>query len=229
MSIKDKYFVQAITKDDYEMWLLKKHYAKRIPCIMLSYGLYSQDKSLQGVCTFGPPAKLMNNGHCIFDGKLAMQTYELNRLVLSDNLGKNVLSFFVGCCLRSLKKPTCIVSYSDMEQGHHGYIYQATNWIYTGITEQTGGYTYWFDGNWQHPRTTVSKYGTREHDAIIKKFPDVKFKKMPRKHRYFQFLGDRNHRKKMLMFIKYPILPYPKGENKRYDASYEPQTQDLLF
>lgn len=229
MSIKDDYFVQAITKDDYEMWLLKKHYAKRIPCIMFAYGLYTKNKVLRGICTFGPPAKLMNNGYCIFNGNFPTQTYELNRLVVSEGIVKNALSWFVSQCLCLLNKPSCVVSYSDIEQGHHGYIYQATNWIYTGITEQTGGYTYFFDGNWQHPRTTVSRYGTREHAIIIKKFPNVKYKKMPRKHRYFQFLGTKKQQKEMRAKLKYHVFAYPKGENKRYDASYEPETQDLLF
>jgi hypothetical protein len=29
--------------------------------------------------------------------------------------------------------------------------------------------------------------------------------------------------------LKYKILPYPKGDNKRYDASYSPDVQGLLF
>ncbi len=29
-----------------------------------------------------------------------------------------------------------IVSYADTSQNHHGYIYQATNWIYTGLTKK---------------------------------------------------------------------------------------------
>jgi len=33
----------------------------------------------------------------------------------------------------------------------------------------------------------------------------------------------------MLKNLKYEIKPYPKGENKRYDASYKPKTQMKLF
>ena len=29
--------------------------------------------------------------------------------------------------------------------------------------------------------------------------------------------------------LQLEILPYPKGDNKRYDSSYKPQTQELLF
>ena len=228
MSIKDKYEVRQIQKEETYPWILKKHYAKRKPPISFSFGLYKEN-ILEGICTFGPPAKLMNSGFCIFDGQLSIPTYELNRLVISERLGKNVLSFFVGNLLRLIKESCCIVSYSDIDQGHHGYIYQATNWIYTGETEQTGGYTYFFDNDWQHPRTTVSRFGSREHSKIIQMFPDIEFKKVSKKYRYFKFIGTKKEVKKMNKLLKYDILPYPKGDNKRYDANYTPDVQGLLF
>ena len=51
----------------------------------------------------------------------------------------------------------------------------------------------------------------------------------PRKHRYFYFLGNKTQKKQMLNNLKYKIMPYPKGENKRYDASYKPTVQTKLF
>ncbi|MFA6071633.1 MAG: hypothetical protein WC810_23910, partial [Janthinobacterium sp.] len=156
------YFVIPIKAQETYDWLLHKHYAKRIPSISFAFGLYDSEKILQGVCTFGTPCKLMNDGYCIFNGDLAMQTFELNRLVINETNKKNLLSFFVSRCLELMPKPSCIVSYADIGENHHGYIYQATNWLYTGVTDQTGGYTYYFDGDWQHPRTTVSRFGTRE-------------------------------------------------------------------
>lgn len=209
-------------------WLLKKHYAKRIPSISYAFGLYDCEKVLQGVATFGTPCKLMNDGNCIFRN-YNVRTLELNRLVISENLPKNSLSFFVSKCLNLLPRPLCVVSYSDIGQNHHGYIYQATNWLYTGITEQTGGYTYWIDNDWQHPRTTVSLFGTREHKRILQLYPDIEFQKVSRKHRYFMFLGNKQEKAEMLQNLNYPIYPYPKGENQRYDASYKPDVQGLLI
>jgi len=57
---------------------------------------------------------------------------ELNRLVIDEGSKKNVLSFFVSQTLKKLPCPNVVVSYADTSQNHHGYIYQATNWIYTG-------------------------------------------------------------------------------------------------
>jgi len=33
-----------------------------------------------------------------------------------------------------------VVSYADTSQNHHGYIYQATNWIYTGLSAKRPDY-----------------------------------------------------------------------------------------
>jgi len=230
--IKDIYSVKAIDRYQYKEWLLHKHYAKRIPPINYAFGLFrNSDNTLCGVCTFGTPCKLMNDGKCIFNDGLTVKTYELNRLVINDGMEKNALSYFVSSCLKSLLpfSPMCVVSYADIGESHHGYIYQATNWIYSGITEQTGGYTYYFDGDWQHPRTTVARFGTREHSKILASYPDIEYKKVSRKHRYFFFLGSRKDTKEMLAKLKYQILPYPKGDNKRYDSSYSPVIQEMLF
>jgi hypothetical protein len=67
-------------------------------------------------------------------------------LIVEDNLPKNSLSFFVSSCLkelhRELKEPLCIISYSDPNAGHHGYIYQATNWLYTGESNPKKKYVF---------------------------------------------------------------------------------------
>lgn len=223
-----QYKVLGIPKDKSYDWILKKHYAHRIPNIQFCFGLYN-NQTLKGICTFGTPCKLMNDGYCIFDGNLNVPTYELNRLVINEPHNKNDLSYFVSKAIIQMPKYCCLVSYSDIGELHHGYIYQATNWIYTGITEQTGGYTYWIDNDWQHPRTTVALFGTREHAEIIKRFPNIEYQRVSRKHRYFYFRGNKNQIKNMKSNLKYSIFPYPKGNNKRYDASYEPITQGLLI
>lgn len=49
------------------------------------------------------------------------------------------------------------------------------------------------------------------------------------KHRYFYFVGSKNQKKTMLKNLKYKQEPYPKGDNKRYDASFKPGIQLRLF
>jgi len=219
--------VTSIPKEQTYDWLLHKHYAKRIPSISYAFGLYDGNKQLQGVCTFGTPPRMLNSGHGCFGDALPINTYELNRLVVNGDLPKNCLSYFVSSCLKYIDKPACIVSYADASHGHHGYIYQATNWIYTGITAMEKIYIDKETGTTIHPRTVVSLFGSRE-EASLPKHIEVS-KETSGKHRYFKFLGNKRQIKKMNDCFKYPILSYPKGDNKRYDASYQPNVQQTLF
>lgn len=138
MSVKDKYKVLSVNSNVCSDWLLYKHYAKRIPQIIYSFGLY-EGKYLIGVCTFGkPPSSNLAESICGKD--YADIVLELNRLVVNDNLEKNVLSYFVSSCIKMLPKPSIVVSFSDANMGHHGYIYQSCNFIYTGKSNNTKQY-----------------------------------------------------------------------------------------
>lgn len=211
--MNDIYMVDFITYDDCKDWLLYKHYAKRIPSISFSFGLF-KDKKIVGVCTFGMPPNYIE-----MEAWKPYNILELNRLVINDELEKNSLSFFVSRCIKKLNKPVVLISYSDFRQGHHGYIYQATNWIYTGI----GG-----DGQ----NIYIMKDGTERHqrhgDKIDKK-NILRIEKTTGKARYYYFLGSKKDIKIMKEKLRFDILPYPKGDNKRYDSSYEPDIQQRLF
>ena len=60
----NNYSVISIKAKETYDWLLYKHYAKRIPSISYSFGLY-HNKILEGVCTFGkPPSPALCVGVC---------------------------------------------------------------------------------------------------------------------------------------------------------------------
>ena len=137
-----------------------------------------------------------------------------------------------------LPKPMVIVSFADTSMGHHGYIYQATNWLYTGLSAPFKDYM--VRGFEYLHHTSVmdmvgrsdGKKGHLDKVKLLKeKFGEenVYMIDRPRKHRYFYFLGSKTERKKMMKALAYPILPYPKEDNKRYDASYQPAKEQLLF
>ena len=213
MSIKDKYQVESIGSRETYDWLLNKHYAKRIPSISYAFGLFC-NKILIGVCTFGSPA---SHSLCIgICGEgYSDKVIELNRLCLNDHDIKNLTSYFLSNCLKLIPKSLVIVSYADTLQNHHGYIYQATNWLYTGMTKE---------------RTDISTEDGK-HSRHYNKNADYSINRKIRssKHRYVYFTGTKKLKKQMLSNLKYEIMPYPKGKNKRYDASYKPTIQTKLF
>lgn len=63
-----------------------------------------------------------------------MKTIELNRLVANDGHPRNMISFFMAKTWDWLPTPSALVAYADPEAGHVGFVYQATNWLYTGMT-----------------------------------------------------------------------------------------------
>lgn len=236
MSIKDSYKVESIDSYLCKDWLLHKHYAKRIPSISYSFGLF-KDKILLGIVTYGRPMSSPLIRTC-FNGYYQDNFIELNRLVIDDNTEKNCLSYLVSQSLKMLPKPMVVVSYADSSQNHHGYIYQATNWYYSGLSEKFNDYM--VKGyEHKHPSTILEMIGRREDldksvnrvDELKKRFgsDNVYMVERAQKHRYFYFLGSKKEINDMISKIKYPKCNYPKGDNIRYDSSYKPVTQIKLF
>jgi len=219
------YEVKSIDYQDCKEWFLKKHYARRIPPIEFCFGLYDQD-ILVGVCSYGTPVSSVLRE--LFP---SYKLYELNRLVVSDGLPKNSLSYFVSKTIDFIPKPSVLVSYADTSQNHNGYIYQATNWIYTGLSAKFMDYMV---KGMEHLHGAsvfdLSRGQENRVEWLREKYGDKLYmKERPRKHRYFYFVGDKRDKKKMIKELPYEIQPYPKGENKRYDASYQPTTQIKLL
>lgn len=218
--------VKQIPKSDAIPYLLYRHYARRKCPMTYCYGLFKDD-NLIGVCVFGTSANRNNNK--IGDFK----TIELNRLFVEDNSGKNTLSFFVSKCLKMLPSPLIVLSYADPNNGHHGYIYQATNWIYLGQGHRqdgkrdTGVTQFIKNGKTYHSKTISEMFGSSSKEVAERNGFSRLF--LPPKHKYCFLIGSKKDKKRMLAQIKYPILPYPKGDNSNYDTGSFIVNQNKLF
>lgn len=221
MSIKNKYRVQSVNISTVKEWFLKKHYAKRLPMCSYCFSLLNEKNLVVGVCTFGQTPSIQLN-YSLSDNKF--NVLELNRLITNDDLDKNATSYFVGKCLKLLPKPLIIVSFADTTKNHHGYIYQATNWIYTGLNAERYEWKSKSKPN-LHYRNIAERYIGIDKNEV----EDLYKQQLSRKHRYVYFLGNRKQNKEMLNGLKYNIENYPKGDNKNYDASYQPSVQTTMF
>jgi hypothetical protein len=112
---------------------------------------------------------LPNNEHGVarrFDLNAWRGNYEITRVVAHPSAPKNTASRAVAAILHVLRGEGVqwMYSYSDTGQGHHGGIYQALNAVYVGISAACPGYT--IDGEPIHPRSVVSRFGTRAWPAV---------------------------------------------------------------
>lgn len=197
--------VRRITYNDCKNFILNIHYARRMPCIQYAFGLFDGDyPDPVGCVTYGQPASpSLCKG--IAGEANRKHVVELNRLVLYPEYnGQNYASYLVSHSLKLLPEGTFVVSYADWGGGwgHVGYVYQATNWIYTGLTK---------------PRTDIySESGHSRHYANDEKRRQIR----TAKHRYVFLVGNRRMRKQMLKQLRYPIINvYPKGDSRHYSIN----------
>jgi len=219
--------VSPIPSKEAEPWLLVRHYAKRKCPISYAFGAF-RNNELIGIVTFGTPASsTLRKG--IAGNEWMESVLELNRLCCLSE--KNTASILVGRALRLLPKPSIIVSYADTAQGHIGYVYQATNFIYTGLSAKR---TDWKIKGKEHLHgATIADESRGQIDRakwMREKYgDDFYLEQRSRKHRYIYLCGNLRQRSKMRSALMYFEEPYPKGETRRYDASGEIQTQSTLF
>lgn len=197
--------VRRISYAETKPFLLNIHYARRMPCITDAFGLFVSGEMV-GVVTYGVPA---SRPLCI--GLAGVENekkvLELNRLCIKPELnggGRNYASFLVSHSLKMLPNGTFVVSYADTAWTHVGYVYQACNFLYTGMSAKRKD-TY--QPNGLHPRA----YDKNNHSE--------KFQTRSQKHRYVYLVGDKRTRKRMRAQLKYPVYDkYPKGDEQHYDV-----------
>jgi len=198
MSIKDNYYIKQIPYKLAIDIIIEKHYLHRKASCVFAFGLFEiLTDNLVGVIIYGIPAS-PNVCRGICGREEELNVYELTRLWVDDKVPKNGESFLIGNTIKLLDREI-IVSYSEPEQGHVGYVYQATNWIYTGLTAKRTNRVK-IDGS-------TIKHNRHAHEDK----EDTMLVDRPRKHRYIYFNCNGKRRKnELLQKLKYNICSYPK-------------------
>jgi len=200
--------IRPISRKECEPFILGIHYAKRFPSITYAFGMF-QNNELIGIVTYGtPPSSTLRRG--VAGDDYIDKILELNRLVLKYNR-KNEASRLIGKSLKMLPE-SVVVSFADTEQGHVGYVYQACNFMYTGLSAKR---TDWKIKGKEHlhGQTIADEFRGIENraEAIRQKYgDDFYLKERSRKHRYVYIVGSKTFKKKALKSLKYDIMNYPK-------------------
>lgn len=186
--------------------VVKNHYLHRTAPCSHAFGLFRGEK-LVGVITYGVScSSTLLKGIC--GPEESKNVYELTRLWIEDDQPKNSASFFIGRTIKKLDKEI-IVSFAEIQQGHVGYVYQASNFHYCGLSAKfrdpkVRGLEHQHHATYAHGMTMKEvreKYGEE----------NVYYVDRPRKHRYVYFNAKGKRKKDLKEKLRYEILPYPKG------------------
>jgi len=185
--------------------VVARHYLHRVAPVSHAFGLFLPDFiEPLGVVTYGvSPSSTLLRGICGDEEK--QNVYELNRLWVDDRLQKNAESFLVARSMKFLDKEI-IVSFADTGQNHLGIIYQACNFLYTGLSSKFKDPK--IEGIEGHHATYA--HGMTNEQVIEKFGSKVSFVERTRKHRYIYFRAKGARRRELLSKLRYPVLPYPK-------------------
>ena len=194
--------IKKINKNECREILQKYHYLSKINKGFrtgYNFGLTQNDK-IVGVCIFhSPSAPETFNGCFGVNRDNQDDLFELGRLCIFPQIQKkNVLSWFIARSIKALRNETnvrAILSYADSEF-HNGYIYQATNFGYYGLTNRKSDF--WFE----NADGTFTK-----HQRGPVKGRKGEWRPRAQKHRYM-LIYDKT------LSCKWEKTNYPKAENK---------------
>lgn len=165
------------------------HYSQCMPSGKLArIGVWENDKFI-GVVIFGRGATHQMGRQLGLD---QCEVCELTRVALANH--QTPVSRIVTIACRMVRKNSpglkAIVSYADTAQGHHGGIYQAMGWIYTG--KSLAAKERYYGGKWRHDRSISSfinlgrikgprsllptRNGSRKHRYVLPITNDLKIR-----------------------------------------------------
>ena len=191
------------------------HYSKCIPkSKLVKIGAWEDGKFI-GVVIFGYGATAALGAPY---GLTMQECVELTRVALTSHV--NPVSKILALAIKYLKNHCpgikLIVSFADKTQGHHGGIYQATNWIYAG---QTSSAMFYRDpsGKLWHPRR-ASKTPNKQKQLVTSEWKE---ELQQGKYRYLMPL---NYEIKARISVL--SKPYPKREKQAMSVPTEQRRCD---
>lgn len=197
--------VEHATQADCNEFTGRYHYSGHASMTLWRYGLW-HDVTLWGIAGYNQPTR--QTGEMLFGADYGQRVAHLSRLALAEHAPLNAESRLVAGSLRLLTrdKPEflAVLTYADPLEDHIGWIYQATNALYTGTSIVSPRYV--------TPEGTIR--GTYDGafisrtEATRRGWSIIEGKA---KHRYLYLLGSKTQRQWARRHLKIPVLPYPKS------------------
>jgi hypothetical protein len=199
----EEFDIRRITYREAMDVIVREHYLHRKCASSHAFGLFLGDK-IKGVICYGTPSSSPLR-KALAGPENELNVVELMRLWVCDSVPKNGESFLIGNTLKHAGKEI-VVSYAEVSMGHVGTVYQATNWLYTGLSARRRQFK--IEGVTTHCQRLADMHSAAELREIHgEKFA---YEWRPPKHRYVWINAKGRRRQELISKIKYPLQPYPK-------------------
>jgi hypothetical protein len=202
-----KYDIREITKEKALEMIKKYHYSNTLPRLNKYFlGFYLNDE-LVGVVTLGWGTRPLHTIKKLFPSLETKDYLEIGRMCMTDEMPKNsesqMLSQLVKWLRKYHKEIKILFTWADGMLGKVGYVYQASNFLYTGYV---GGEMYLKDGYKIHVRQMKSYLvpkGVKDKRLTVR--PTLEQMRAynihhykGRQYRYIYFVCDRKEKKRLL-------------------------------
>lgn len=190
--------IQRISRQEADAFMARWHYLGNCPAAATQ--CFGNGSSVAAYGTVHAP-------------KMPKDYLELRRLASN---GEDVLSRFLAETLRALKKDgvPAVLTWADPAAGHHGGIYQATNWLYTEPRSYSWNSHYLTpSGEVVDHRKAFNMFGSSARRVVLARNPDWVAFLPPMKFRYLMPLCV--SAEEALAATRSLRRPYPKPAQKR--------------
>ena len=222
VKVRDMHVAPASAHDVRE-FTSRYHYTHSAGNLAWRWGLW-HGVTLMGVVAYNIPTRSVCAS--VFGAEHEAHVWHMSRLALPDSAPHNSESRLIGGSLRAIRQEFpdvwAVLTYAATDVGHLGYVYQATNALYTG----TGGdSTFYTDDHGRRRSTYITSRGSdgimrgrgigrREAGELGWEIHDS----LP-KHRYLYVLGNKTQRRERMKLLRLPTLPYPKESTAQVEPA----------
>jgi len=196
MSVKVDYCSYQAAKYACEQF----HYSKCIPAVKnVTFGVW-ENSEFTGAIVYSRSANPNIGGFVQLNQTEAV---ELTRVALKEHEHpvSQVVTYSMNMLERKDNGLKLLVSYADPSEDHHGGIYQAMNWYYTGQTKPN---TVLIDSNGDKVHKRTLNRAKKKGFSTESKYENLQRKKVPGKHKYAYPLDDEIRQKLEAISKPYP-------------------------
>lgn len=228
--MQKKYEIKEISKQTALEMIQKYHYSNTLPKLNKHFIGFFLNNEIVGVITLGWGTRPLHTIKKIFPSLESKDYYEIGRMCMTEEMGKNSESQMISQLVQWLKvnDPTIKVlfTWADGIMGKPGYVYQACSFLYGGFSLTD---IYLKDGVKIHPRQTKKLFAKNENDKRVTVRPTQEQMKQygiehirGKQFRYIKFLCSKTEKKKLLKECLIELNKnYPKKENLYWEKQIE--------